>query len=368
MTPTSAIARFIPKNIQPTPEQTAIQLSQRRISLVHANAGAAKTTTLALRIAEALARGLAPTKVLALVFTDEAKDVLRERLLQIGVLPYQLRQLRIRSFEGFAIEELAKREDTTVASYRRADELRPFVLEAIKRVSTKYSHRYPYLDIRTHQVAISLFIDCQQRLKASMLLETEELGLELEDIAINAKATLTDYLTAIEYEALRNDSYEGVVFRGPYDATYDLAKGLNQEPYWHEILPEYRLIVVDELHDLNEASFCILCALLEKGDVYFVGAGDKDQVIHSELGADEGFLLERFKQRYDHARSFPLTQTYRHGPHLAFAVEHFKNKLVSSALAERTQIAPFYYDHADLNAGADACLQAIKAWTDAGNN
>lgn len=367
MTPTSAIARFIPQNIKPTPEQSAIQLSQRRFSLVHANAGAAKTTTLALRIAEAFARGLAPDKILGLVFTDEAREVLRQRLLEIGVRPQLVRQLRICSVNDFAVAELAKIDQAEIPTYTRADELRPYVLEAIERVSVKYGHRYPYLDIRTHQVAISQFLDCQQRLKASMSLFADDSGLEAEDIAINAKATLTHYLTTLEYEALRNDSFEGVVFRGPYDATYDLAQWLNEEPSRHEALPEYRLVVVDELHDLNEASFTVLCALLDKGEVYFVGAGDKDQVIHSELGANERFLLERFKERYEPARSFPLTQTYRHGPHLAFAVEHFKNKLVSSALAEHTQIEPIYYDHTDLDAGAKACIQAIKKWTDSGH-
>ncbi len=367
MTTTSANARFVPKNIIPTPEQLAIQLSQRRISLVHANAGAAKTTTLALRIAEALARGMAPAKILALVFTDEARQILQQRLLEIGVARHHLRQIRIRSFDGFATEMLASAESVTVPVYTQAEELRPYVLEAIERVSLKYAHRYEYLDIRTHHVALSQFLDCQQRLKASMSFEDDDLGLNVEDVAINAKATLTDYLTTLEYEALRNDSYEGVVFRGPYDATYDLAQLLSYEAHWHDALPTYRLVVADELHDLNEASFSILCALLDKGDVYFVGAGDKDQVIHGELGADEAFLLDRFKQRYSHARSLPLTQTYRHGPHLAFAVEHFKNKLVSSALPLHTQIDTAYYDHADLDAGGLACLKAIKGWTDAGN-
>src|SRR5690606_28279370 len=354
------------KNIVPTPEQVAIQLSQRRISLVHANAGAAKTTTLALRIAEALARGMAPADVLALVFTEEAKQVLQQRLTEIGVAPYVVRQLRIRSVNTFATEVLAEFEQTAVQRYSRADELKPYVLQAIERVSLRYADRY-YLDIRTHQVAISQFLDCQQRLKASMSLQVDDEGLDLEDVAIYAQATLTDYLSALEYEALRNDSYEGVVFRGPYDATYDLARLLSDELYGDTVLPAYKLIVVDELHDLNEASFRILCALLDQDGVYFVGAGDKDQVIHSALGADERFLLDRFKERYAHARSFPLTQTYRHGPHLAFAVEHFKNKLVSSALTERTRITSFYYDHTDLNAGAQACLDAIQAWTDAGH-
>ena len=52
-------AVFSPTGLSPTPEQLAIQLDRRRHVIVEANAGAAKTTTLALRLAQALVRGAA---------------------------------------------------------------------------------------------------------------------------------------------------------------------------------------------------------------------------------------------------------------------------------------------------------------------
>src|SRR5690625_5864871 len=79
--------RFIPRGITPTHEQRLIQLSQRRISLIEAGAGAAKTTTLAIRVGEALVRGLPPEQILIWVFTDEAAEVFRARLLVLGVAP-----------------------------------------------------------------------------------------------------------------------------------------------------------------------------------------------------------------------------------------------------------------------------------------
>ena len=59
-------ATFAPKGIKPTAEQLAIQLGRHKRVIVQANAGAAKTTTLALRLAQALERGAAPERVLAL--------------------------------------------------------------------------------------------------------------------------------------------------------------------------------------------------------------------------------------------------------------------------------------------------------------
>src|SRR5690625_120643 len=79
--------RFVPRGITPTHEQRLIQLSQQRISLIEAGAGAAKTTTLALRVAEALVRGLPPEQILIWVFTHEAVEVFKARLLALGVAP-----------------------------------------------------------------------------------------------------------------------------------------------------------------------------------------------------------------------------------------------------------------------------------------
>jgi DNA helicase-2/ATP-dependent DNA helicase PcrA len=364
---TEGSPRFHPLSIEPTAEQRAIQAARWRVCLVHANAGAAKTTTLALRLAEALAWGAAPSSLLALVFTEEARQVLRQRLLEIGVAPARARQIPVQTFEQFAEQILLKGEQVSVPRIEDAAALRPYVLQALEQVSNRYAQRYEYLDIRTHHVAVSQFLECQQRLKASMLLESDDASLDAEDRAIHAQTTLTDYLCAHEFEALRNSRYDGVMFRSAQDATYDLAKNLQEEEFWHDYLPTCRLIVADELHDMNESAFQVLCALLDKGDVFFVGAGDKDQVIHRAAGADEAFLLERFRDRYPATRSLPLTQTYRHGPHLAFAVEHFKNKVVSSALPEHTGVELSLYNHHEPQAAAQATLRAVRKWVGLGH-
>ena len=49
-------AVFEPKGLVPTAEQRAIQLVRKPPLIIEANAGAAKTTTLALRLAQALLR------------------------------------------------------------------------------------------------------------------------------------------------------------------------------------------------------------------------------------------------------------------------------------------------------------------------
>src|ERR1700744_3744488 len=98
--------RFTPQGLIPTDEQRAIQLAQNKVVLIDANAGAAKTTTLALRIGEALARKLAPEHILALTFTPEAREVLRARLLELGVPPALVERIAILTFEDFSAWQL----------------------------------------------------------------------------------------------------------------------------------------------------------------------------------------------------------------------------------------------------------------------
>lgn len=364
MTDTAA-PRFHPQGLIPTPEQAAIQLAQNRISLVAANAGAAKTTTLALRIGEALARRLPPEQVLALTFTPEARDVLRQRLLDIGIPYGQASAVRVATFEDFAAQVLADFEHGDVPRLRHLRDMKPWLLEALHRVGERYLGQVEYLDIRTHNIALSQAIDAQLALKATMQLDSVDVEyVGVEEAAEILKTPLADYLAAIEYETLRSDSDGSAQFRGPYDATYDLARLLAQAPIQEqqaaESLPRYRVVVCDELHDLNEAGYRIVSALLAQPDCWFVGAGDKDQVIHSKLGASGEFMESRFTRDFGAVKQYPLTVTWRHGPHLALAMAEFKAKTVQSGLPLHTEIRQAHY--ADAAGCGEKIVAAIKAW------
>jgi superfamily I DNA/RNA helicase len=122
------------------------------------------------------------------------------------------------------------------------------------------------------------------------------------------------------------------------------------------MLPRYRIILCDELHDLNEAAFHLLQHLIVPQYSYFVGAGDIDQVIHSRLGASETFMQHRFGAQYPgKVTAYPLTFTFRHGPRLAYATAAFKNKPVDSLLTVRTEVQQLHYE------GADGCAGQVVA-------
>jgi DNA helicase-2/ATP-dependent DNA helicase PcrA len=352
--------RFAPHGIVPTAEQTAIQLCQSKVVLIDANAGAAKTTTLALRMGEAVARKLAPEQILALTFTPEARDVLRQRLLDVGVPMTVAGRIAVMTFEDFASLQLERVDADEVRLCPEARQLKEFVLAAIDRVEDRYAGRFEDLDLRTNGIALSQFLDVQLTLKATMALEADVEFIGEEEAAELLGVPLTDYLITKEYESLRLDGGAGAQFRGTLDATYDLACNLAGPAQLAQYLPEYRMVLCDELHDLNEAAFRILSALIDRPKTYFIGAGDKDQVIHAKLGASEQYLNRRFKESYPQLVRYPLTFSYRHGPHLAYAMAEFKSKAVDSSLPLHTEIRQAHYDSMD--AGAALAVAAIEQW------
>jgi len=356
---------FVPQGFTPTQEQRNIQLSQHHISLIRANAGAAKTTTLALRIGEAIARGLTPDRILALVFTDEAREVMRSRMVEIGIVYATAKQVHIYTVDEFSKKCLEQIEGFVTPLLSSAKDLKPYVLSALEHVSERYLHRVDFLDIQTHSIAISQFLECQVRLKAKLeqLDDIEEIeNIGFGEIAERLGVPLADYLTTLEYERIREGNIGEVLFRGPFDCTYDLAHSLALHPETRTQLPLYKLIVGDELHDLNEASFQIIRALLERGDTYFVGAGDEDQVIYSTYGADKKYLQQGFAQLQHKVVKFPLTMTYRHGPHLAYAMRALKQKNVESNLPLHTQIVEQHYAQENLDSCAELVVKSLQSW------
>lgn len=361
MIPKKYNPRFTSIGLQPTSEQLEIQLSRDKTVLIEANAGAAKTTTLAFRAGEALARGMSPSEILILVFTPEARDVMRKRFIEIGIPIQVASRIPVKTFDDFAAGVLNKFDGYEPKLIPSLSKLKPYVLKAIDHVHTRYQGRFDDLELATHNIAISQFLDAQLSMKAKMSPHQDFDGMGVEDIACTVGVTLTHWLTFQEYERLRYGVCNEAEFRCMFDATYDLAYRLLDSCELRAALPAYRLLLCDELHDLNEAAFRILMALLSDGKAYFVGAGDKDQVIHTTLGADAQYLQHRFNACSLVAR-LPLTATYRYGPHLALAVGKLKQKQSTSPLALTTKIEQFHYQAGDHEGCAKLVVDAIVGW------
>ena len=353
--------RFIPKELHPTDEQTAIQLAKDKVLVIRANAGAAKTTTLALRIGEAIARGLAPEHILALTFTHEARDVLRRRLLDIGIPAATAARVRVATFEELSIQALEQIEQRKVPQISHIKGLKFYVDTALQNVSDNYSNKVEYLVSDTSTAALSQFFHAQLELKATMRLSADLEDLSEDEVSDVLGVSFSTSLAIQEYEQIRLRKGGDVQFRGPFDATYDLACQLDADPAVRSELPRWRIILCDELHDLNEASFHLLTHLIDPAFTYFIGAGDIDQVIHSRLGASEEFMRSRFVAAYPGTAAYPLTYSFRHGPHLAYAAGAFKKKPAESSLALRTEVHELHYDGKEVSC-ARQVVASVERW------
>ncbi|MET3440317.1 DNA helicase-2/ATP-dependent DNA helicase PcrA [Variovorax paradoxus] len=351
--PASVTALFVPQTLSPTQEQHAIQTAADRTIIVEANAGAAKTTTLALRMAEAWKRGTSPEFFTALTYTQTACDALRAALRKIGIPHAVISRFRIQTFEGFCEEVLDEMLDATVPRLHHAEELRPFVWEAVRRVEENESERW-----RSDLLMPSLgdnglveeFLDLNALLKGSMrdLLERGDSAAS-PDYAAAIGVEYTQLKIFLAYEKIRRrENADKPRFRGPSDATYDLARllcedesieGLKAWPFSTKVL------MVDEMHDLNHAMFRVLQKLLNTTPSLFCGVGDLDQVIHQSAGADARFMgdaIETVTRR--RVRRYPLTHSYRFSRALALKAGRIAEKPYSSMAEHETKISLAGYE------------------------
>lgn len=360
-------SRFVPIGLIRTHEQIDIQTALCKVLLIEANAGAAKTTTLALRIGEALANGVAPESILALVFTDTARDVMRRRLIEVGVHYSIVKHIEIQTFEDFSRARLAMIEDRGVKWYPNTRQQFAPMLAAVEAAYHRHGESVENLQLNTHALAITQYLDAQLKLKAMMALNDESVLDDLSTVFERFGVTETEFLVALVYERIRLGFRNQPDFRGPFDATYDLARDIDRGVDCYSEFPDYRLVICDELHDLNEAAFRIVCALIERPRCHFVGAGDRDQVIHATLGARHEYLSRRFDERFPATKRYPLTITHRHGPHLAYCMQAFKEKEVESNAADKLDIKLETYS-GGLEDGARCVVESVNRWMKKGSS
>lgn len=341
-------AVFQPKGIRPTGEQLDIQLAPEPLIIVEANAGAAKTTTLALRIGQALERGAPAGAILALTYSKSACSALDNAMRRIGIPAPARAKVRVMTFEELSAAALRKIEGGAVPLYETAEVLKPFVMTAIRRTLDNPDERYPdeLVIPGSGDSVIEHFLEEFLYLKGTMLLFREAAERSLTPALaeeIGYDYALLKVFRSFEWER-RGGHPDRPRFRSEGDATYDLARMLANDDFdshdpGHPLAMAARVVLVDEMHDMNRSMFTVLHHLLLAQRRYaFVGVGDRDQVIHARAGADRRFMVETFGQEIGPPRSLKLTASYRFGPTLAKAAGLLAVKRYASQSERKTQV------------------------------
>ncbi|MDB5895200.1 MAG: hypothetical protein JWQ88_2731 [Rhodoferax sp.] len=361
------VAHFSPKVIVPTPEQLAVQVSPARTAIVEANAGASKTTVLALRMAEAWTRHTHPENILALTYTEAASTALKQALRKIGVPAAVVGLFRIATFEAFCTTVLEDIEGAPVPVYTEAEQLSPTLWEAVDWVAEHPDARWrSELSMPTlgdHGMT-DAFLQQSEWIKGTMVdvIEREEQSVT-PDYAGAIGVEYTQLKIYLAFERIRRANPERPAFRAAQDATYDLAcllhegEAVQHYAAWPRTL---RVVVVDEMHDMNRAMFTVLKGVLATNRAFFCGVGDIDQVIHKAAGADARFMrteLAAHSAEAGHkAVVYPLTHSFRFGPMLAQLAGRIAGKPYASRADHDTRVAVLRY--AD---SADCARQVVAA-------
>ena len=261
--------------------------------LVLAGAGSGKTRVLTYRIASLIRdRGVPPSGILAVTFTNKAAGEMRERLS--GLLgPQTSRGLWIGTFHGtcsrmLRISGSAAGVDPRFVIYD-GDDQRTLMRETLRALDLD-DRRFP---------------------PAAVLHEISNAKNELVDhVAYAARAeTARESMLARIYAAYqrRLDDARALDFDDLLLRTVQLLQGTP------EVLARYqdrfRHILVDEYQDTNHAQYTLV-GLLARRHRNLCVVGDDDQAIYRWRGADVRNILE-FERDYPEARIVALEQNYR---------------------------------------------------------
>ena len=305
-----------------------------------------------LRLAQALQRGADPARVLVLTYTETAVQAFQDALTHIGLPAPARRAVQVSTFEAFCSQRLRALEGCDTPTLLAPEQRRPHVLAAIARVQQRMDEPYPEaLSIHdSGEASVEGLLASFEYLKGTLLLHTEAADRRLSP-ALAAELG-QDYMTLKvlrAYEHIRRGGHpDHPVFRGPQDATYDLACLLRDDEGWlggetgqdHPLALGLQLLLVDEMHDTNRAMFTVLREVMKRNHAGFVGVGDRDQVIHSLAGADATFMGEAFDREVAPATRLPLSTSWRFGPRLATAAGHLAHHKPYAAQATRdTEVA-----------------------------
>ncbi|WP_417070024.1 UvrD-helicase domain-containing protein [Niveibacterium terrae] len=363
--------RFKPLGITPTDEQVRIQTHHARRVIVMANAGSAKTTTLALRIAESLERGVKPEQVLALTFSEEAAKVLASRLTEIGVPSRVVRRIRVSTFADFALETLKLFEPGTPPVLSSFEDIAPHIRSAVSAVQQRLAEAGRPSDdlLPEHNAQIAEFIKLCRRLK-SELVDTEE---GVDALAERLDLPRAQVLLYSRLELSRKP--DETQWRIREDGIFDLVGLLRDDGAAMDRLPSFRVLVVDELQDMSPAVYELLERLLDEGQsgagkslCYFVGAGDFDQVIHGWAGASVDYIKQQIGQGWPGVTRASLTKTFRHGPQMTMAVGFQKGKTVESGRSAPALIRELTYPPGQPEAIGQHVVETILKWRKMGRS
>lgn len=335
-----------------TPEQRAVVEHAGGHARVAAVAGSGKTTTMVARVLQLLARGVAPERILVLMFNRSAREDFQARLAAMAPAGQTLPDVRTFHSLGHRL----------TASLTRWGALSPRTLLTADWQAERLLRQATQRALVDSPEAGEAALDAE-RLEAlahfCALVKAEMLPPAELYARLDFGEATEHFVAAFDHaEALLDDhglmGYADLLYR-PLRALEadDRLRGRVQGFLDH--------VIIDEYQDINVAQQRLLAVLAgDRAEVMAVG--DANQCIYEWRGAHPDTMLERFTATFGAALDYPLSTTFRHGHALALAANHAieanrrrPDQLCLAAPGNpKTRLAQAQ--------GSRALLEALSAW------
>ena len=271
--------------------------------LVLAGPGSGKTRVVTRRVAHLVERGVYPSKILAITFTNKASQEMAERVQHL--LPGS--RVRVSTFHRFCASLLRQHAEIVglQPNYSILDisDQRGILREVMNDLDYDTSHFGP------DKIAGRI-----SQLKND-LVSHEQYSLRMNE----CPGDLWETVTARIYPAYQKRMLEAnsVDFD---DLLIHVAKMLTEHAELRQSLDQrFRYIMVDEYQDTNAAQYQIVLALSQRFPNLCV-TGDPDQSIYGWRGARIANILQ-FESDYPQAKVIRLEENFRSSPEILSAAD-----------------------------------------------
>lgn len=332
--------------------------------IVVAGAGAGKTRVLIHRIAYLLKKGVPPTSILGVTFTNKAAGEIRERLVDMvgddanhvvtGTFHSTIFNIMKRYPESSYLR--ARGFDISEASILDESDSNKLFREAIKSLPEEDLD-----EIENNEWSVGKF--------KQILTVERAAGRDVSEyearIAPGSKNEVMQRILVKIWRAYEKEcrAVNAVDFD---DILVLCSKMLEKEPYIAEALSkEFRYLMLDEYQDTNKVQMKIMDSIAKHHRNIFV-VGDEKQSIYGFRGADISVILS-FKKRYPEAVQVDMNRNYRSNPEVirysnACAL-HMQQKISDGqmkAMADIEPVSPKIVEFEDDRAEAEMVVRSIQ--------
>lgn len=305
--------------ITPTPEQTAAATSSAAVSLVVAGPGTGKTATLMLRIQHLLSKGVKPSEILVLTFSNRAARELMDRLQELCV--EGANDMWVGTFHAFGLEFLRKNYDQfgLGPQFGVADKmaqiavLEPHIYGLGLTAFNPLGDPLDWLNsvVNTIQRGKDELADAKAFAK-----EVEKSAADTDEKTLAKQRDIAKLYKCYEQQIRHKGS---LVDMGDLVMMPAIALSKDFAKYTASV-GRFQHILVDEYQDVNRASAQLVKAITKHAQTLWV-VGDARQAIYRFRGASMRNIV-RFKDDYPKHQVFQLNENRRSYQEVIRVFEH----------------------------------------------